>query len=168
MLCDSEAELQPSPSYLEDRHGQRTLPDLYLEPGMRRTAAGWLVEVAAEFGLHQETLFLGTALLDRFLSAARVRRRHAGTSPARRRGPLRLCSSYSSQDPERLPCRVCRVHSCSWWAWPACSSPLSTKRYVCALRIHRVRGASRTVPAEAVARRRVSRRCTHLCWTSQT
>ena len=39
---------------------------------MRRTAASWLVEVAAEFGLHQETLFLATALLDRFLSAAKV------------------------------------------------------------------------------------------------
>lgn len=72
VLGDSEVQLQPNAAYLEDQHGPRFLPQLYLDSSMRRTAASWLVEVAAEFGLHQETLFLGTALLDRFLSAAKV------------------------------------------------------------------------------------------------
>lgn len=71
VLGDSEVQLQPNAAYLEDQHGPRFLPQLYLDSSMRRTAASWLVEVAAEFGLHQETLFLGTALLDRFLSAAK-------------------------------------------------------------------------------------------------
>lgn len=65
-------QLQPSCTYLE-HHGPCVSRDLYLDATMRRTATSWLVEVAAEFGLHQETLFLGTALLDRFLSTAKVR-----------------------------------------------------------------------------------------------
>eukprot|EP00191_Tetraselmis_sp_GSL018_P015081 CAMPEP_0177586016 /NCGR_PEP_ID=MMETSP0419_2-20121207/4830_1 /TAXON_ID=582737 /ORGANISM="Tetraselmis sp., Strain GSL018" /LENGTH=412 /DNA_ID=CAMNT_0019075845 /DNA_START=410 /DNA_END=1647 /DNA_ORIENTATION=- len=35
---------------------------------MRSTLCGWLVEVSQEFNLHQDTLFLGVSLLDRFLS----------------------------------------------------------------------------------------------------
>lgn len=72
VLCDTEMQLQPSCAYLE-HHGPCVSPDLYLDATMRRTATSWLVEVAAEFGLHQETLFLATALLDRFLSSAKVR-----------------------------------------------------------------------------------------------
>lgn len=69
VLADTEAELQPSAAYLE-QHGPAVLPEVFLDATMRRTAASWLVEVATEFGLHQETLFLGTVLLDRFLSAS--------------------------------------------------------------------------------------------------
>ena len=32
----------------------------------------WLVEVACEYELHQETLFLAAALLDRYMSLAKV------------------------------------------------------------------------------------------------
>lgn len=71
MLCDTEMQLQPSCTYLE-LHSPCVSPDLFLDATMRRTATSWLVEVAAEFGLHQETLFLATALLDRFLSSAKV------------------------------------------------------------------------------------------------
>ena len=39
-------------------------------PLMRAVVASWLSEVAQEFGLRQETLFLGVALLDRLLAAA--------------------------------------------------------------------------------------------------
>jgi hypothetical protein len=38
---------------------------------MRLIVASWVVEVAEEFGLQQETLHLAVALLDRFLSATR-------------------------------------------------------------------------------------------------
>jgi hypothetical protein len=38
---------------------------------MRLIVASWVVEVAEEFGMQQETLHLGVALLDRFLSATR-------------------------------------------------------------------------------------------------
>ena len=72
VLCDTEVQLQPSCAYM-DLHGPCVSPDLFLDATMRRTATSWLVEVAAEFGLHQETLFLATALLDRFLSSAKVR-----------------------------------------------------------------------------------------------
>jgi hypothetical protein len=71
VLSEAEVELQPSASYLE-QHSPSVSPELYLDASMRRTAASWLVEVAVEFGLHQETLFLATALLDRFLSTAKV------------------------------------------------------------------------------------------------
>ena len=40
---------------------------------MRAIVISWLIEVASEFALHQETLFLATALLDRFLSVSKVR-----------------------------------------------------------------------------------------------
>lgn len=70
VLYGKEAELSPNAAYLE-HHGPCVLPDAYLDAGMRRTTASWLVEVSAEFGLHQETLFLASALLDRFLSCAR-------------------------------------------------------------------------------------------------
>lgn len=39
---------------------------------MRTIAVSWLVEVACEYGLHQETLFLSTMLLDNFLGVAKV------------------------------------------------------------------------------------------------
>lgn len=72
MLYDIEAELRPDACYL-DLHGPDASADLFLDAGMRRTAASWLVEVSFEFGLHQETLFLANALLDRFLSSAKAR-----------------------------------------------------------------------------------------------
>ncbi|PSC70498.1 Peptide chain release factor 1 [Micractinium conductrix] len=70
VLYDIEAELRPDACYL-DLHGPDASADLFLDAGMRRTAASWLVEVSFEFGLHQETLFLANALLDRFLSSAK-------------------------------------------------------------------------------------------------
>ena len=72
VLCVNEVELQPSASYLEDQHGPRALPELYLDASMRRTAVSWLVEVTCEFRLHNETLWLAISLLDRFLSASKV------------------------------------------------------------------------------------------------
>lgn len=39
---------------------------------MRTTAVSWLVEVGMDFGLHQESLFLAVALLDRYLTATEV------------------------------------------------------------------------------------------------
>lgn len=165
VLWEMEGQLLPSASYLE-RHGPCACgPDLFLDSSMRRTAAGWLVEVAAEFGLHQETLFLAAALLDRFLSTAKVRygrrwhlpaclpvaavvvRSHgaAAASAAGMRCTVwalpECCCSCAVGDTvsavmilaRPFPalvccCRAYRAHSCSWWQWPACSSPLSMKR----------------------------------------
>lgn len=143
MLSEAEVELQPSASYLE-QHGPGASPELYLDASMRRTAASWLVEVAAEFGLHQETLFLATALLDRFLSTARV---CAGPRALLSNAVLQVqgaaggslqCSGLetASCQTTRLPriiatamcCRACPAHSCSWLEWPACSSRPSMKR----------------------------------------
>ena len=39
---------------------------------MRMIVISWLVEVACEYELHQETLFLAVALLDRYMSLAKV------------------------------------------------------------------------------------------------
>ena len=39
---------------------------------MRAIAISWLVEVACEYGFHQETLHTAASLLDRFLSASKV------------------------------------------------------------------------------------------------
>lgn len=39
---------------------------------MRTAAVSWLVEVGMDFGLHQESLFLAVALLDRYLTATEV------------------------------------------------------------------------------------------------
>ena len=54
-------------------HGRHLNPALYIDAPMRTIAVSWLVEVACEYGLHQETLFLSTMLLDSFLAVAKVR-----------------------------------------------------------------------------------------------
>lgn len=41
---------------------------------MRQLTISWLVEVADECRMHQETLFLAITLLDRFLSQSTVRK----------------------------------------------------------------------------------------------
>lgn len=56
----------PSHNYLE-RH---FLPDC-LTSTMRAVTVSWLVEVACEFQLQQETLFLAVALFDRYLSLSK-------------------------------------------------------------------------------------------------
>eukprot|EP00884_Botryococcus_braunii_P011079 jgi/Botrbrau1/19973/Bobra.0059s0088.1 len=63
----SEMEVSQNAGCLA-RHGREHLPDTFLEEGMRGIALSWLVEVACEFGFHQETLFLAASLVDRFLA----------------------------------------------------------------------------------------------------
>ena len=53
-------------------HSAELQPKLYIDHSMRMIVISWLVEVACEYELHQETLFLATALLDRFMSVAKV------------------------------------------------------------------------------------------------
>lgn len=143
VLCDSEAELQPSAGFME-QHGTAISPELYLDASMRRTAASWLVEVATEFGLHQETLFLATALLDRFLSATKAslplqagKERPGRTACCARKLAAAACTGCHTPTlvapasaactllnaPLRclrlrccvaLRCRECRARSCSW------------------------------------------------------
>lgn len=103
VLFDAESELQPSATYLEQHGPCCAAPDLYLDASMRRIIAGWLVEVAWEFKLHQETLFLSTALLDRFLSVSKVRpRRHGGKAGGGARRP-RPRAARQRLSPARAP-----------------------------------------------------------------
>jgi hypothetical protein len=131
LLFDSEAELQPSPSYLEDNHGRRTLPQHALDARCRGMAASWLSEVATEYGLHQETLFLGVALLDRFLSATKVCAPAAARPEAARyfrQGSRGRAAQLALLARLSLHRRACQTPSCSWWLWPACWLPPSMRR----------------------------------------
>lgn len=49
-------------------------PGEYVDRHMRRIAVSWLVEVAGEFQLHTETVYLAVALLDRYLSTQAIKR----------------------------------------------------------------------------------------------
>lgn len=55
-----------------ENHGPDYQPKMYIDQSMRMIVISWLVEVACEYELHQETLFLAAALLDRFMSVAKV------------------------------------------------------------------------------------------------
>lgn len=72
-LYQAETGCRPSTKYLNEQHGPSFQPDQYLDVSMRTTAVSWLVEVGMDFGLHQESLFLAVALLDRYLTATEVR-----------------------------------------------------------------------------------------------
>ena len=77
-LYVTEEQLRPDAAYM-DKHGQAVQPALYIDASMRAIAVSWLVEVACEYGLHQETLFLAIALLDRFLTHSKVPHRPFST-----------------------------------------------------------------------------------------
>lgn len=68
MARERERALAP-PDYLAAA-AARLPGDRHVTPQMRSIVASWLSEVAAEFRLQQETLFLAVALLDRFQAAA--------------------------------------------------------------------------------------------------
>lgn len=70
-LYETELSLLVDPDYMEN-HGPDYQPKMYIDQSMRMIVISWLVEVACEYELHQETLFLATALLDRFMSVAKV------------------------------------------------------------------------------------------------
>ena len=72
-LYDTELKLLADPDYMQ-YHGADMQPkNDYIDQNMRVIVVSWLVEVAAEYELHQDTLFLAAALLDRFMSVAKVR-----------------------------------------------------------------------------------------------
>ena len=69
--CEGEPWARAEPGYIESRHGADAAPGGgHLDPSMRSLTVSWMVEVAAEYGLHTETLAVAVSLLDRFLSAA--------------------------------------------------------------------------------------------------
>lgn len=72
-LCKTERSMPPVGNYMASL--ATFPPGEYVDRHMRRVAVSWLVEVAGEFRLHQETLFLSVALLDRFLSTQAIERR---------------------------------------------------------------------------------------------
>lgn len=65
-----EADLAPSPAYM-DGHAAEVVHE-FVTPQMRMIVTSWMCEVAAEYRLQQETLFLAVALLDRFLTVQQV------------------------------------------------------------------------------------------------
>lgn len=112
---------------------------------MRMIVSSWMCEVAAEFRLQQETLFLAVALLDRFLSASKVRARAEGAvvlhaqhcrwrgAAGWRAGALTAAAStcWLVAAPSIFlshPRRACRAQCCSWWRWHASSWLLSRRR----------------------------------------
>lgn len=70
-LYETELSLLADPDYMQN-HGPEYQPKLYVDQSMRMIVISWLVEVACEYELHQETLFLAAALLDRFMSIAKA------------------------------------------------------------------------------------------------
>jgi cyclin A len=75
-----EREVAPDPLCLANHSAQHG--DDFIDASMRAIVLSWLIEVASEFGLHQETLFLAGALLDRFLSASKVQHCSPPPSPS--------------------------------------------------------------------------------------
>lgn len=70
-LYVTELALLADPDYMQN-HSADHQPKNYIDQNMRMIVVSWLVEVAAEYELHQDTLFLAAALLDRFLSVAQA------------------------------------------------------------------------------------------------
>lgn len=66
-----EGDLQLPRGFL-DPHNRLNPSKEPLTPGMRMIVVSWMVEVAEEFRLQQETLHLAIGLLDRFLSSEEV------------------------------------------------------------------------------------------------
>jgi len=69
-----EEDLQLPRGFL-DPHNRVNVTNEPLTPGMRMIVVSWMVEVAEEFRLQQETLHLAIGLLDRFLSSEEVSKR---------------------------------------------------------------------------------------------
>lgn len=65
-LRETEVKFRPRPHYM------RKQPDI--THGMRSILIDWLIEVAEEYKLHPETLFLSVSYIDRFLSSMSVLR----------------------------------------------------------------------------------------------
>uniref|UniRef100_A0A023GK10 Putative g2/mitotic-specific cyclin a n=1 Tax=Amblyomma triste TaxID=251400 RepID=A0A023GK10_AMBTT len=65
-LRQQEVKMLPTPNYMQKQ------PDI--TPTMRTILVDWLVEVAEEYKLHEETLFLAVSYVDRFLSSMSVQR----------------------------------------------------------------------------------------------
>ena len=100
---------------------------------MRGILVDWLVEVAEEYKLWPDTLFLSVAFIDRCLSTMQARARRCAAAS---RASLRAAEGYSAAPPPRpswlsprahareappepLPRRCglrCSARSCSWWA----------------------------------------------------
>lgn len=66
----TERELCPGCGFLEQQDAAIEQP---ITPQMLMIVSSWLAEVAFEFSMQQETLFLAVGLLGRFLDASTVR-----------------------------------------------------------------------------------------------
>ena len=66
-LCALQRRLRPSTAYMEAVQQD-------INPVMRSILVDWLVEVAQEYKLVSDTLFLAVSFLDRFLSVVPTKR----------------------------------------------------------------------------------------------
>ena len=115
--------MRPAADYLV-RHSCEHQPDLFIDASMRGIAVSWLVEVCVDTGLHQETLFLATSLLDRFLSVTTVR-------DGRTRAMLGFLHALRSLT-VRLLGFLARGRRASWLNFLSCSTQL--KKYLSSCR----------------------------------
>lgn len=144
-LCAIECQVRPDPHCLDNHSAEHGAN--FIDQSMRAIVISWLIEVASEFALHQETLFLATALLDRFLSVSKVRRlppccNHcctaaeggcanrlpAACSEPKLSGTSQPVRAEFDKSSAVLLCRRCRGAACSCSASHACSLPANTRR----------------------------------------
>mgnify|MGYP003617048732 CR=1 FL=1 len=67
-----EADVNPAWGFLDPHTQAAAGASEFLTPGMRMIVVSWMVEVAEEFRMQQETLHLAVGLLDRFLCTSQV------------------------------------------------------------------------------------------------
>eukprot|EP00878_Enallax_costatus_P000807 GHUV01000931.1.p1 GENE.GHUV01000931.1~~GHUV01000931.1.p1 ORF type:complete len:403 (+),score=88.50 GHUV01000931.1:210-1418(+) len=65
-----EADVNPAWGFLDPHTQAAAGASEFLTPGMRMIVVSWMVEVAEEFRMQQETLHLAVGLLDRFLNTS--------------------------------------------------------------------------------------------------
>jgi hypothetical protein len=93
MQMDRERELLAPADYLSEA-AAAPAAERAVTPQMRSIVASWLCEVASEFRMQQETLFLAIALFDKFQAASHGVRRRA--APARQAGSRRSIGRLQS------------------------------------------------------------------------
>jgi hypothetical protein len=85
------------------KHNDTHVGNEFLTPQMRMIVTSWMSEVAAEFKLQQETLFLAVALLDRFLAASSVRTTAAVANSSSTGAPALLTLTRSVPPVQGVP-----------------------------------------------------------------
>jgi hypothetical protein len=102
---------------LEARHAS-ALQQTAVDPGVRMIVVSWMVEVAEEFRLQQETLHAAVLLLDRFMANSEVTDR--GPYPSWSRPAQHVTTVQATLTVCVVMCRTCHAVCCS--CWPSAAS----------------------------------------------